>query len=105
VTLKRNGPLEKSWLPVLVGARDGLPDLAGSGYEWTLWDTIVRYDASAGSSLQGFATLRYRAGRSVIAPDPEDPRNAAYVITWIPALGTAVPPFTLRLDVAAPDEE
>jgi hypothetical protein len=105
VTLKRNAPLEASWLPLLVGARDGLPDLAGSGYEWTLWDTIVRYDASVGPTLQGFATVRFAADPSLAAPDPEDPRNAAYVITWIPALGASVPPFTLRLDVAAPAKE
>jgi len=105
VTLKRNATLEASWLPLLVGARDGLPDLAGSGYEWTLWDTIVRYDASVGPTLQGFATVRYAADPSLAAPDPEDSRNAAYVITWIPALGASVPPFTLRLDVAAPAKE
>jgi hypothetical protein len=105
VTLKRNVPLEASWLPLLVGARDGLPDLAGSGYEWTLWDTIVRYDPNVGPTLQGFATLRYRADPSLGPPDPEDARNAAYVITWIPALGASVPPFTLRLDVAAPAKE
>jgi hypothetical protein len=100
VTLKRNAPLEASWLPLLVGAPDGLPDLEGSGYEWTFWDTIVRYDASAGPTLQGFATVRYAADPSLAAPDPEDPRNAAYVITWIPW----APRFrrTLRLDVAAP---
>jgi hypothetical protein len=105
VSLKRNVPLEASWLPLLVGAPEGLPDLAGSGYEWTLWDTIVRYDASAGSTVQGFATLRFAADPSLEAPDPEDPRSAAYVITWIPALGASVPPFTLRLDVAAPGKE
>jgi hypothetical protein len=105
VSLKRNAPLEASWLPVLVGAPEGLPDLSGSGYAWTLWDTIVRYDASAGSTVQGFATLRFAADPSLEAPDPEDPRSAAYVITWIPALGASVPPFTLRLDVAAPAKE
>jgi hypothetical protein len=105
VTLKRNASLESSWLPLLVGAPDGLPDLAGSGYAWTLWDTIVRYDASAGPTLQGFATLRYAADPSLQAPDPEDSRNAAYVITWIPALDAVVPPFTLRLDVVSPAKE
>jgi hypothetical protein len=105
VTLKRNATLEASWLPLLVGAREGLPDLAGSGYEWTLWDTIVRYDASVGTTLQGFATVRYAADPSLAPPDPEDSRNAAYVITWIPVLGASVPPFTLRLDVAAPAKE
>jgi hypothetical protein len=105
VTLKRNAPLEAGWLPILVGSSEGLPDLAGSGYEWTLWDTIVRYDASAGATLQGFATLRYAADPALSAPDPEDPRNAAYVITWIPALDASVLPFTLRLDVIAPAKE
>jgi hypothetical protein len=105
VSLKRNAPLEASWLPVLVGAPEGLPDLSGSGYAWTLWDTIVRYDASAGPTVQGFAMLRFAADPSLEAPDPEDPRSAAYVITWIPALGASVPPFTLRLDVAAPAKE
>ena len=105
VTLKRNAPLESTWLPLLVGGRDGLPDLAGSGYEWTLWDTIVRYDPDAGPTLQGFATLRYTADPSLGAPDPEDSRSAAYVITWIPTLDATVPPFTLRLDVVAPGKE
>jgi hypothetical protein len=103
--LKRNVPLEASWLPLLVGAPDGLPDLSGSGYTWTLWDTIVRYDATAGSTLQGFGRLGYRADASVRAPDPGDPQNAAYVITWVPTLDAAVPPFALRLDVVEPQGE
>jgi hypothetical protein len=37
-----------------------------------------------------------------MAPDPEDERNAAYVITWIPTLDSSVPPFTIRLDVRPP---
>lgn len=105
VSLKRNAPLEASWLPRLVGATDGLPDLAGTGYAWTLWDTIVRYDASAGSTLQGFGTLDYAADGAVAAPDAADPRHAAYVITWLPTLDATVPPFTLRLDVIEPGEE
>jgi hypothetical protein len=103
VTLKRNVPLETAWLPKLVGAPNGLPDLSRSGYAWTFWDTIVRYDASAGTTLQGFATFRYAADRA-LAPDPEDSSNAAYVITWIPTLDD-VAPFTIRLDVVAADEE
>src|SRR4029453_12878384 len=77
VSLKRNAPLESSWLPRLVGAPDGLPDLAGTGYDWTLWDTIVRYDAEGGTTLQGFGTLGYTADATAVAPDPRDPRNAA----------------------------
>jgi len=70
---QRNAPLEASWLPLLVGASDGLPDLSGSGYAWTLWDTVLRYDAGAGATLQGFASFGYEADASLAAPDPEDP--------------------------------
>jgi hypothetical protein len=105
VMLKRNRSLEKAWLPVLVGAAAGLPDLAGTGYAWTLWDTILRYDPAAGATLQGFATLGYEADPGVGAPDPEDPRHGAYLITWIPSLDPSVPPFTVRLDaIPAPEE-
>jgi hypothetical protein len=103
VTLKRNVPLETAWLPRLVGAPNGLPDLSRSGYAWTFWDTIVRYDASAGAALEAFATFRYAAD-GALAPDPEDPSNAAYVITWIPTLED-VAPFAIRLDVVAAEEE
>jgi len=102
IALKRNTPLETTWLPVLL-ASSALPDLSDSGYGWTLWDTIVRYDASAGSTVQGFGSLDYTAGGAVAALDPDDPRSAAYVITWVPTLDAAVPPFTIRLDVVAPN--
>jgi hypothetical protein len=105
VGLKRNTPLEGVWLPLLVGANDGLPDLTKSGYQWTLWDTIVRYDAGAGPTLQGFTTLDYTADPTVPALDPGDSRSAAYVISWVPTLDASVPPFTLRLPVTAPAEE
>jgi len=104
IVLKRNVPLEKAWLPLLAGAAGGLPDLARTGYAWTLWDTIVRYDASAGATLQAFATFDYTADPRVAAPDSENPDNAAYVITWIPTL-EAVPPFAIRLDVVANGNE
>jgi hypothetical protein len=103
IALKRNVPLETAWLPLLAGAKGGLPDLSRSGYAWTFWDTIVRYDATAGATLQAFATFRY-AAEGVAAPDPSDPSNAAYVITWIPTLDD-VPPFAIRLDVVAAEEE
>jgi hypothetical protein len=103
IVLKRNVPLEKAWLPLLAGADGGLPDLSASGYAWTLWDTIVRYDASAGATLQAFATFRFVANGAA-APDAADPDNAAYVITWIPTLDD-VPPFTLRLDVVEAAQE
>lgn len=104
VVLKRNVPLEKTWLPLLAGAPGGLPDLSRTGYAWTLWDTIVRYDASAGVTLQAFATFDYTADPRVAAPDSENPDNAAYVITWIPTL-EAVPPFAIRLDVVERHKE
>jgi hypothetical protein len=103
VVLKRNVPLESAWLPVLVGASEGLPDLSRDGYVWTLWDAIVRYDASAGATLEAFGTFGYSADARVVAPDAENPDNAAYVITWIPTL-EAVPPFAIRLDVVGGKE-
>ena len=104
VVLKRNVPLESAWLPVLVGGAQGLPDVSRSGYAWTFWDTIVRYDPAAGDTLEAYGSFRYRAQPGTVAPDPDDPTNAAYVITWIPTL-EAVPPFAIRLDVADEPEE
>jgi hypothetical protein len=102
VTLKRNVALERAWLPTLQGSPDGLPDLSGTGYMFTLWDTVLRYDPGYGDRLQGLATFTYETGSEVLAPDPRDERNAAYVITWIPTLDPSVPPFTIRLDVRPP---
>jgi len=104
VALKRNVPLEGTWLPLLVGSDEGLPDL-GSGWAWTLWDTVLRYDPTAGATVEGFARLDYEADASLGALDPEDPRNAAYLITWIPTLDAEVPPFAVRLDVVPPAKE
>jgi hypothetical protein len=103
VVLKRNVPLESAWLPHLVGQANGLPDLSRSGLAWTLWDTIVRYDANAGASLQAFGRFRFNAEGAVV-PDPENPDHAAYVITWIPTLED-VPPFAIRLDVVGAEAE
>jgi hypothetical protein len=105
VVLKRNVALERTWLPMLLGAPEGLPDLSGTGYEYTLWDAVLRYDPGHGDRLQGLATFRYHAGAGVMAPDPDDERNAAFVITWIPTLGPWVPPFTIRLDLRPPPEQ
>ena len=102
LTLKRNVALEKAWLPALQDSRDGLPDLSGTGYMFTLWDTVLRYDPSYGDRVQGLASLTYETGADVLAPDPEDERNAGYVITWIPTLDPSIPPFTIRLDVRPP---
>jgi hypothetical protein len=104
IVLKRNVPLEQAWLPLLAGAPGGLPDLSRSGYAWTFWDAIVRYDPAAGATIQAYGTFRYRTNASVVAPDAENPDNAAYVITWIPTL-EAVPPFAIRLDVVDGGEE
>ena len=103
IVLKRNVPLENAWLPRLAGAPNGLPDLSRAGYAWTLWDTIVRYDASAGAKLQAFGRFRFEA-EGAAAPDPENPDHAAYVITWIPTLED-VPPFAIRLDVLGAEAE
>jgi hypothetical protein len=98
IVLKRNVPLESAWLPLLVGAAGGLPDLSRTGYAWTFWDTIVRYDATAGATVQAYGTFHYQVDGRVVAPDAQNPDNAAYVITWIPTL-ESVAPFAIRLDV------
>jgi hypothetical protein len=104
IVLRRNVPLEQSWLPLLVGAPSGLPDLSRTGYAWTFWDAIVRYDPAAGATVRAYGTFRYRADARAVAPDAEDPDNAAYLITWIPTL-EAVPPFAIRLDVMEGGQE
>jgi hypothetical protein len=104
VQLRRNVPLEQSWLPLLAGAPNGLPDLSRTGYAWTFWDAIVRYDPAAGATLRAYGTFRYRADERVVAPDAENPDNAAYLVTWIPTL-EAVPPFAIRLDVTEGGQE
>jgi hypothetical protein len=104
IVLRRNVPLEQAWLPLLAGAPNGLPDLAHDGHAWTFWDAIVRYDAAAGATVRAYGTFRYRADARAVAPDAENPDNAAYLITWIPTL-EAVPPFAIRLDVMEGGEE
>jgi len=104
IVLKRNVPLENAWLPILSGAPSGLPDLSHSGYAWTFWDAIVRYDASAGATVQAHGTFRYETDSGTVALDANNPDHAAYVITWIPTL-EAVPPFAIRLDVVGGDQE
>lgn len=103
LVLKRNVPLEQAWLPLLAGAPGGLPDLSRTGYAWTFFDAIVRYDPAAGATVQAYGTFRYRADARAVAPDAENPDNAAYLITWIPTL-EAVPPFAIRLDVVNGEE-
>ena len=105
IVLKRNVGLEKMLLPGLVGAgrgATGLPDLAGSGYHWTAWDAIVPRDPAYGDAIQARSTLRYRTSSAVLPPDAADPRLAAYLITWIPALSAAIPPYAVRIDVSPP---
>jgi hypothetical protein len=103
LVLKRNVGLERTWLPDLVGSGD-VPDLSGTGYAFTLWDTVVRYDSGHGPRVQGHGTLQYTTDANVTAPDASDPRFAAYVITWIPTLDPSIPPFGIRVDVQAPAE-
>lgn len=99
VLLKRNVALERTWIPLLGGAAGGLPDLSGTGYEFTLWDTILRLDASVGDSLQTRGSLDYTAASGVSGPDPDDPGFGVYIINWIPTLDPGIPPYTLRIDV------
>jgi hypothetical protein len=101
ISLKRNVALEKSLLPGLVGDGSGqLPSLDGTGYAYTVWDTIVAYDAAYGDVVQAHASFGYTTDESVLPPDASDERLKGYLITWIPSLGSEVPPFALRIDVS-----
>ena len=81
VVLKRNITLERMLLPGLIGnAGDQLPSLAGTGYDYTLWDTIVRYDGSYGETVQVFANVAYTTDDDVSAPDAADERFKAYAM-------------------------
>jgi hypothetical protein len=104
VRLKRNVALELSLLPNLVGeGSDKLPSLAGTGYAYSLWDTIIRYDPEYGDTVQLFADFRYSTDVGVPPPDARDERLKAYVVTWIPALDPRIPPFAIRIDVRDPE--
>jgi hypothetical protein len=99
VVLKRNVGLEKGLLARLVGNGEGqIPPLEGTGYRWTAWNAIVARDAGFGDLVQARALLRYEA-REAVAPDPSDPRLAAYLITWVPSLPASVPPYAVRIAV------
>lgn len=98
IVLKRNVAIEKTLLPQVSGP-NGLPDLAGTGYRWTAWDTIVQRDAGHESVVRASGQLAYSTAAGVAAPDPDDARMAAYLITWIPGLPPEIPPFSVRMDV------
>ncbi len=100
IVLKRSHALERTLLPGLLGpGSDQLPSLAGTGYGYTFWDAIVRYDPAYGDRLQTFVDFQYTTDPGVAAPSAQDERLKAYVVTWIPALDPNVPPFAVRLDV------
>ncbi len=100
LVLKRNVVLEKALLPNLVGeTSDRLPSLIGTGYEYTLWDTIVLYDPEYGETVQALADFSYTTASNVPAPDAADDRFKVYVLTWIPTLDPSIPPYAIRLDV------
>jgi hypothetical protein len=99
VVLKRNVGIEKSLLGQVTGP-GGLPDLAGSGYRWTAWDTIMERDPGHDDTVKASGHLDYTTASGVRPPDPDDPRMAAYLITWIPELPASIPPFGVRMDVA-----
>jgi hypothetical protein len=103
VVLKRAVILEKTLLPGLIGSKpDVLPSLAGTGYGYTLWQTLIRYDSSYGDTVQVFADVPYSTDVDVAPPDASDERLKAYVITWIPQLDASLPPFAIRMDIAPP---
>ncbi len=104
IVFKRNVGLEKSLLPGLVGnpSQGKLPSLAGTGYGYTLWDTIVQYDSSYGSTIQAWASFHYTTDTTVSAPVASDPRMKAYLITWIPTLNSNIPAYAVRLAVQDP---
>lgn len=102
ILLKRDVALEKALVPGLIGdpAKGGLPSLAGTGYEYTLWDTVVRYDPQHDGSIQAWASFRYETAADVAPPDAGDPRLNAYLVTWVPSLRSDVLPWAIRMDVA-----
>ena len=105
VLLKRNVALERMLLPNLVGpsgSADKLPSLAGTGYEYTLWDAIIRYDSGFGDTVQVFADLQYATDAGVSSPNAADEDLKAYVLTWIPGLDASIAPFTIRMDIQDP---
>ncbi len=104
IVLKRNVGLEKSLLPGLAGdpSQGKLPSLAGTGYAYTLWDTIVQYDPGCGPTIQGWASFHYATDTTVSPPVASDPRMKAYLITWIPTLTSNIPAYAVRMAVQNP---
>jgi hypothetical protein len=103
VVLKRAAFLEKALLPGLIGSEpDMLPSLEGTGYAYTMWQTLIRYDAGYGDTVQVFADVPYSTDVDVAPPDAKDERLKAYVITWIPELDASLPPFAIRMDIEPP---
>lgn len=100
VVLKRDVALEKALLPGLIGTTEGkLPSLDGTGYVYTLWGSVVQYDAMHEATVQGWASLRYETADTVWGPDAADLRFQAYLVTWVPALRADVRPWAIRMDV------
>ena len=94
--------LEKTLLPGLVGSSgsdDKLPSLDGTGYAYTLWDTIISYDPSFGDTVEVFADVSYTTDEDVAGPDGDDERLKAYIITWIPGADPGLDPFAIRIDI------
>ncbi|HBZ70244.1 MAG TPA: hypothetical protein DEP35_11115 [Deltaproteobacteria bacterium] len=102
IVLKRDVGLEKSLLPGLVGdpSQGKLPSLAGTGYAYTLWDTIVQYDPGYGPTIQGWASFHYTTDATV-SPPVASGMNA-YLITWIPTLNSNIPAYAVRMTVQNP---
>jgi hypothetical protein len=51
--------------------------------------------------VQARGHLEYTTASGVAPPDPDDPRMAAYLITWIARSSGTHPPFSVRMDVVA----
>jgi hypothetical protein len=102
VVLRRNVALERTLLAGIAGGgrADRMPDLAGTGYRYTLWDAVLRYDPLYGDKVTGWGSLRYATGAGVAAPDAADERLKAYLVTWIPGWEPGIHPFAVQIDVA-----
>jgi hypothetical protein len=101
VVLRRNVALERTLLAGIAGGgANRMPELAGTGYRYTLWDAVLRYDPLYGDKVTGWASLRYATSADVAAPDAADERLKVYLVTWIPGWEPGIKPFAVQIDVA-----
>lgn len=104
VRFRRNVALEKTWLPELVGTDEGqLPALSGTGYQWTLWDTLLLHDPEHGDEVAGSLQFYYETPKSVAGPDASDQRLGVYLVSWIPKLTHEIAPLAIRASLSPPE--